>query len=426
MTPGSPTSMPPDRSLTDLPLAPLRILIVDDNPLDRAEAKAALLKGSCRPYHFIEATSAEQALLLCSQDPLPDCVVLDLALPDADELEVLERLPRDADDVLLVAVVVLTGATHLGLGQAVLRAGAHDYVGKAWLLPETLTQAVENAIERLAMAQVLQAQRQLVDAVRVRQQHLESENRQIREATRLKSEFLANMSHELRSPLTGIIGFADLLQMGAVLPGTPQFSRYLGHIGTCGRQLLRLINDLLDLAKVESGRLTFFPEPVDLGSLVAQVHELLRGEAERKHQLVEVDIDAGLGPLHLDPARLRQVVYSYLSNAIKFTPDGGHITVWAGPEGEHHFRLEVRDNGIGIAAVELPRLFTSHRQLDGSVSRKNPGAGLGLALASQLVQAQHGSVGVSSTPGLGSIFHLVLERRQDADAQQQAPVLPAA
>lgn len=418
--------MSPDRGHTDLAPAPLRILIVDDNPLDRADAKAALLKGSSRPYHFIEATSAEQALALCAQGHLPDCVVLDLALPDADGLEVLERLPHDEDDVLLVAVVVLTGSTHLGLGQAVLRAGAHDYVGKAWLLPETLTQAVENAIERLAMAQVLRAHRLLVDAVRVRQLHLEGENHQIREATRLKSQFLANMSHELRSPLTGIIGFADLLQMGTVLPGTPKFSRYLGHIGTCGRQLLRLIDDLLDLAKVESGRLTFFPEAVDLGRLVAQVHELLRSEAERKHHRVEVDIDAGLGPLQLDPARLRQVVYSYLSNAIKFTPDGGHITVRARPEGERHFRLEVQDNGIGIAEVELARLFTSHRQLDAGAARKNQGAGLGLALASQLVQAQQGSVGVRSTPGQGSIFHLVLERRQGVDALQPAVAQSAA
>jgi signal transduction histidine kinase len=312
--------------------------------------------------------------------------------------------------------VVLAGATHLGLGQAALRAGAHDYVGKAWLLPETLTQAVENAIERLAMARVLQAHRQMVDAVRVRQLHLEGENRQIREATRLKSQFLANMSHELRSPLTGIIGFADLLKMGTVAPGSPQFTRYLSHIGTCGRELLRLINDLLDLAKVESGLVRFFPEPVDLAVLVPQVHEMLRSEVERKQLQVDVDIDSGLGPLLLDPARLKQVLYSYLSNAIKFTPDGGHITVRVRSEGEHDFRLEVQDSGIGIAEAELPRLFTSHRQLDASATRQSQGVGLGLALARQLVQAQQGSVGVSSTPGLGSIFHLVLARQQVGEA----------
>lgn len=282
-----------------------RILIVDDNPLDRDEARAALLKGSSRHYHFIEATSAEQALVLCSQEPFPDCVVLDLDLPDADGLEVLERLPRDDDQILRVPVVVLTGSTHAGLNQAALRAGAHDYVGKAWLLPETLTQAVENAIERHAMMQVLQAHRQLVDAVRVRQLHLEGENRQIREANRLKSQFLANMSHELRSPLTGIIGFADLLQMGTVAPGTPQFTRYLGHIGTSGRQLLRLIDDLLDLAKAESGRLTFYPEPVVVVVDVVDAVDLRGALAVRVgavHEAIAVVVAAvraqGLVPAH--------------------------------------------------------------------------------------------------------------------------------
>ncbi len=398
----------------------MHVLIVDDNPLDRAEAKAALLNGSKRPYQFTEAGSAEEALRRCAQAPLPDCIVLDLGLPDADGLEVLKRLPRDDDQLLHVPVVVLTASMELGLNQAALRAGAHDYVGKSWLLPETLTQAVENAIERLAMARAFQVQRRLADTSRNKALDLEGENRQIQEANRLKSQFLANMSHELRTPLTAIIGFADLLQMGAVPQNAPQHQTFLGHIAASGRHLLRLINHVLDLSKVESGKLEFFPEAFDLAVLVQEVRDILHTEILRKHLRVVADIAPSLGSLVLDTGRLKQVLYNYLSNAIKFTPKGGLISVRAWAEDDRHFRLEVEDTGVGIAAPDLPRLFTAYQQLDAGSTKKYEGSGLGLALTRRLVMAQGGSVGVRSTLGSGSVFHAVLNRIHGTDETPRA------
>ena len=398
----------------------MRVLIVDDNPLDRAEAKAALLNGSKRVYQFTEASSAEEALRLCAQLPLHDCIVLDLGLPDADEFDVLKRLPRDEDGLLRIPVVVLTASVELGFNRSALRAGAQDYVGKAWLLPETLTQAVENAIERLGMARALQEQRRQNDASRHKALQLEGENRQIQEATRLKSQFLANMSHELRTPLTAIIGFADLLQMGAVPQSAPQYHTFLGHIGNSGRHLLRLINDVLDLSKVESGKFEFFPETFDLSVLVKDVQDILHTEILRKRLRVIADIEQSLGNLLLDPARLKQVLYNYLSNAIKFTPEGGLIFVRAVASGARHFRLEVEDTGVGIAEPDLPRLFTAYQQLDAGSTKKYEGSGLGLALTRRLVMAQGGSVGVQSTLGSGSVFHLVLNRIHGTDEAKSA------
>ncbi len=398
----------------------MRLLIVDDNPLDRAEAKAALLNGSKRLYQFAEASSAEEALSACAQLPLPDCIVLDLGLPDADELEVLNRLPRDDDGLLSVPVVVLTASRELGLNQAALRAGAQDYVGKAWLVPESLTQAVENAIERLRMARAFQEQRRIADTARSKALELEGENRQIQEATRLKSQFLANMSHELRTPLTAIIGFADLLQMGTVPQGAPQHQIFLGHIGSSGRHLLRLINDVLNLSKVESGKFEFFPEAFDLSVLVKGVQDILSTEVQRKHLRVIVDIEQSLGSLFLDTGRLKQVLYNYLSNAIKFTPEGGLIVVRGKASGARHFRLEVEDTGVGIATDDLPRLFTAYQQLDAGSTKKYEGSGLGLALTRRLVMAQGGTVGVSSTPGIGSVFHAVLNRIHGTDGTKSA------
>ncbi|MEQ1685176.1 MAG: ATP-binding protein [Burkholderiaceae bacterium] len=393
----------------------MRVLIVDDNPLDRAEAKAALLNGSKRIYQFSEASSAEEALHLCAQRPLPHCIVLDLGLPDADDLDVLRRLPRGDDGLLEVPVVVLTASVELGFNRAALRAGAQDYVGKAWLLPETLTQAVENAIERLGMARALQEQRRQADASRQKALQLEGENRQIQEANRLKSQFLANMSHELRTPLTAIIGFADLLQMGAVPQGAPQYQKFLGHIGSSGRHLLRLINDVLDLSKVESGKFEFFPETFDLTVLVKDVQDILQSETLRKQLCVVADVEPSLGNLLLDPARLKQVLYNYLSNAIKFTPEGGLIFVRAMASGASHFRIEVEDTGVGIAEPDLPRLFTAYQQLDAGATKKHEGSGLGLALTRRLVMARGGTVGVRSRLGSGSVFHLVLNRIHGTD-----------
>ena len=262
-------------------------------------------------------------------------------------------------------------------------------------------------------------QQKLDEESRLKAQRLEAENRQILEANRIKSQFLANMSHELRTPLNAVIGFADLLQSGAVDADPAKRRVFLGHIGTSGRHLLRLINDLLDLSKVESGRFEFFPEPLDLTALVHDVIGTLSPASQAKQITVDTEIDPVLNPLVHDPARLKQVLYNYLSNAIKFTGERGRVTVRARPEGATRFRLEVEDTGIGIAADDLPRLFTEFQQLDASASKRHQGTGLGLALTRRLVEAQGGSVGLRSEPGVGSVFHLVLDRVQTARAMRE-------
>ena len=258
------------------------------------------------------------------------------------------------------------------------------------------------------------------EEVRLTAQRLEAENRQIQEASRLKSQFLANMSHELRTPLNAIIGFAELMHSGAVRVDSPKHHEYLGHIASSGHHLLQLINDVLDLSKVESGKFEFFPEPVHLPQLAREVTDVLHSGVQRKHIQMNIDIDASLGELQLDPSRLKQVLYNYLSNAIKFTHEGGQVTVRARPQGPLHFRLEVEDDGIGIAAADLPRLFVEFQQLDAGHSKQHQGTGLGLALTRRLVEAQGGSVGVRSEPGRGSVFHLVLARNPQA-TQGPAP-----
>jgi len=256
---------------------------------------------------------------------------------------------------------------------------------------------------------------------------LEMQNRRIQEATRLKSEFLANMSHELRTPLNAILGFSELLRDGVVPPGSPEHREFLDDIVKSGRHLLQLINDVLDLARVEAGKVDFRPEPIDLEMVAREVMSIVRMISVTKNIRIDVSIDTELREgIFLDPARLKQVLYNFVSNALKFTPAGGVVTVRARPHGEESLLLEVEDTGPGIAPEDIKRLFIEFQQLEAGLAKEHSGTGLGLALTRRLAEAQGGSAGVRSTVGKGSVFHVILPRRSSAGpAQPQFQPRPA-
>jgi signal transduction histidine kinase/DNA-binding response OmpR family regulator/PAS domain-containing protein len=263
--------------------------------------------------------------------------------------------------------------------------------------------------------------RKHMEEERRKREEVEFQSRRIQEANRLKSEFLANMSHELRTPLNSIIGFAELLHDGEVGPLDPKQREFVGDILTSGKHLHQLINDVLDLSKVEAGKIEFHPESFEPGQLINEVMTILRNSATGKNIKMEMSIHPELKELVIDPARLKQVLYNYLSNALKFTPEHGKVAVRALPEGEDAFRLEVEDNGLGIAASDLGRLFVEFQQLDAGAAKKHGGTGLGLALTKRLVEAQGGQVGVRSEPGRSTVFNAVLPRRSGRGAQTLKP-----
>jgi signal transduction histidine kinase len=239
---------------------------------------------------------------------------------------------------------------------------------------------------------------------------LEEQNRRVIEASRLKSEFLANMSHELRSPLNGIIGFTELLcdlKLGPI-PDKPR--QYMGRIHRSATHLLRLINGLLDLSKVEAGRMEFVPERLSVSALIQEVCGILASLASEKQIRTEMEIDYLIDYVFTDSFSLKQILYNLLSNALKFTGNGGMVVVSLKAEGSADFRLEVSDSGVGIAEKDLPRLFVEFQQLDASRAKRYQGTGLGLALIKRIVEAQGGRVGVESELGKGSTFYVVLPR----------------
>jgi len=274
--------------------------------------------------------------------------------------------------------------------------------------------AAGNPIGYLLISKDITEQKQLEEQLRRKNEELEEQYRRVQEANRLKSEFLANMSHELRTPLNAIIGFSELMFDGKAGAMAPDHKEYIGDILTSSRHLLQLINDVLDLAKVEAGKMEFSPEPVQLGKLVSEVRDVVRTLIAKRRVKLVAEIAPEVGNIIADPGKLKQVLYNYLSNALKFCHEGGEVTVRARPEGPAHFRLEVEDRGIGIKPEDLGRLFVEFQQLDASIAKKYQGTGLGLALTKRIVEAQGGRVGVSSEYGQGSVFYAILPRELTA------------
>ncbi|MBS4097709.1 MAG: hypothetical protein KGZ83_12830 [Sulfuricella sp.] len=231
-------------------------------------------------------------------------------------------------------------------------------------------------------------------------------NLQIESASIAKSQFLANMSHEFRTPLNAIIGFTEVLQDG--IPGklNPDQYEYLGDIHNAGELLLRLINDVLDLSKVEAGRLELFFETFPIAQTIREAITTLRGQAEKKGLFIHSNLPPDLGLITADQIRFKQILFNLLSNAVKFTDHGG-VKISAAVEGEQ-LRVEVADTGIGIRPEDMSRLFVEFAQVDASNARRHEGTGLGLALSKRLVEAHGGRIWGESVFGEGSTFYVVL------------------
>jgi signal transduction histidine kinase len=237
---------------------------------------------------------------------------------------------------------------------------------------------------------------------------LQEKNAELERANKAKDSFLASMSHELRTPLNGIIGFAEFLADGK--PGTinAKQKEYLEDILTSGRHLLHLINDILDLVKIQAGKLDLNPERFRLQEVIQEVCAGVHPIAQNKHIRVGVEIVPGLDEVTLDAQRFKQILYNLLSNALKFTDEGGAVEIKAEPGSAGFFKLCVHDTGIGIKPADIDRLFTEFEQLETGTARRFEGTGLGLALTRKIAEMQGGAINVESEVGKGSTFAVAL------------------
>jgi len=264
--------------------------------------------------------------------------------------------------------------------------------------------------------------RQINKSLDLKLNELAASNVFLEQSNQLKSEFLANVSHELRTPLGSILGFAEVIQELDEESGEDTDAsrrekrlRYLHNIITSGRSLLELINDLLDLAKIEAGRLEISVEPTSVADVCEGLMTLVRPQAEKKSIELLVQVSAMLPPIETDPGRFQQIIFNFLSNAVKFTPDGGRITLSAerlrSPEAGEQVRVSVKDTGPGISAADQQIIFEKFRQVDASHTRSHAGTGLGLAICRELA-------GLLSELGVGSTFSLTLPLLLEVDRPQ--------
>jgi PAS domain S-box-containing protein len=242
---------------------------------------------------------------------------------------------------------------------------------------------------------------------RKRMEEMERINRGLVEATRLKSEFLANMSHELRTPLNAIIGFSEVLQDETFGPLNTRQERYVGNVLDSGRHLLELVNDILDISKIEAGRMELHREDLDVASILSEVRERMLPLVERKRQHLRLELPHDALMVRADRGRFIQILLNLLSNAVKFTPEEGTISIACRPEGSQ-VAIAVSDTGIGIAEKNLDRIFDEFEQVDSSVGRVQQGTGLGLTLTRRLTELHGGSIAVASEVDRGSTFTVLL------------------
>ena len=362
------------------------ILVVDDTP-DNLVMMNDLLSDK---YKVKIANSGERALQIAMSASPPDLILLDIMMPELDGYEVCRRLKRDPK-TMNIPVIFLTAKSEVEDEKKGLELGAVDYITKP-ISPSIVMARVKNHLALKAMADVLQeANVELEQAKAVAEK-----------ANLAKSEFLSSMSHELRSPLNSILGFAQLMESESPPPTPTQIER-IARILQAGWHLLTLIDEILDLAKVESGQVPLLEEPVSLGEVMLECQGMIDPQAQQRG--IDMTYPQFDTPylVHADRIRLKQVLINLLSNAIKYNVKKGTVKVTCAESTPGRARVSIRDTGEGLSPEQLAQLFQPFNRL-GQEAGGEEGTGIGLVLAKRLVELMGGVIGVESTLGVGSVF----------------------
>jgi signal transduction histidine kinase len=375
----------------------LTLLVVDDDELDRMAIRRALRRA--RVDAEIDERRTAEAAIEAVQTKTYDCILLDYRLPGATGVDVLTML---GDAGVRVPVVCLTGQGDEEIAVAAMKAGAADYVNKSRLTADRLERSIRYAIA--------------IHRAEAERQELLEREQQAREeaqaANRAKDEFLATLSHELRTPLNAILGWARLLAAGHLDEGTARHAVEI--IERNSRIQLQLIEDLLDISRIITGKLRLESKRVTVRSVVEGALESVRHAAEARRITITAHVEPEDLSLVCDPGRMQQVTWNLLTNAIKFTPEGGQVKVTARRDGDS-IAIDVTDTGIGIAPAFLPYAFDRFRQQDGAHTREYGGLGLGLAIVRHLAELHGGSVtAFSAGEGAGSTFTVRVPVGQEA------------
>jgi signal transduction histidine kinase len=373
---------------------PIRVLLIEDNAADARLIEVMLGQSRALQFKLDWAANLSDGIAHLTQHAV-DVVLLDLGLPESTGLDTLRRLMARGAQV--PTLVVFSGLTDEEIAVQALQQGAQDYLVKGQVDSALLVRAIRYAIGRSRAEEAL------------RQAHAEAQlaKERAEDANRAKSNFLANMSHDLRTPLNGILGFAQILQWDRSLGERQQAG--VSAIRQSGEHLLTLINDILDVAKIEAGKLEISPSDFHLGQFLRVIEDIIRVKAEQKPELEFVcDYDESLPEaVQADERRLRQVLLNLLDNAVKFT-EHGTVTLAVRHRPPSSLRFEVRDTGRALSEQQQARLFRPFEQV-GDAHQRSGGTGLGLVICRQFVRLMGGDVNVDCLPGTGNTFWFELD-----------------
>jgi signal transduction histidine kinase len=375
----SPTTAPLD-------LKHRKILVVDDDRLN-IRILAGILKGE--GYTLVEANSGERALLAYA-DFLPDLVLLDVMMPGIDGFETCRQLNRTYGGNC-APVIFITAKNESDDIVEGLVAGGVDYLPKPFKAKEVLARIRSHLQNRILAEQ----RKQLVD--------------QLSNANAAKNRFLGMAAHDLRNPLASIRGLAEFLREGAVGPLSVDQLELINTIHSASQSMLDLVNELLDVATIESGELKIYREPHNLADLITKSVAMTNIEAAKKNTRVSIDT-RGLTPvLMLDAAKMRQVIDNLLSNAVKYSPPGSAITATIQSAPAHGtFGFAVQDQGPGIPDGERDKLFKDFSRLSAQPTAGEKSTGLGLAICRKIVEAHGGTITAENLPAGGCEFRVLL------------------
>ena len=373
------------------------VLVVDDEAGTRLTLSGILEDAG---YRVLGAGNGNEALEMIKSNPF-NVIITDIRLPDIGGMGILELAKEINPDM---AVIMMTGYASIETAVNAVNEGAYAYFVK----PVNMDEMKTTIINALRQQRLARENKRLVDDLQQSNKLLFEANKQLTEATEAKSTFLAHMSHELRTPLNAIIGFSDLLL--DEVPGkiNDEQKQCLKDILNSGRNLLDLINDVLDLSKVEAGKMEPRLESLNLTEIVNKIVSTVKPMIDDNHHELTVDIGEDLPRIHADRGQIRQVLLNLLSNAIKFTPDGGKLQLEASiKDGWCH--ISMVDNGIGIKKRDQVRIFEAFTQADTLPDGTRQGTGLGLALCKQLIEMGGGNIRAKSEFGKGSRFTFTVQ-----------------